>query len=190
MKPTKAPGAIEHEPSPERARAILDERARLLACAPAERRAPGEVLETLTFSLGREHYAVASIHVREVVRLVSFTPVPGAPDFVLGVMNLRGEILALADLRRFFGVPRQGLTDLARVIVLGGDHAELGILADETHELLALTIAEILEPPASVAGIDRGYLVGVTKEALIVLDVARLLADPRLFADPIEARDT
>ena len=178
------------ELSPERARAVMDERARLLARPQAVSPAPTEVLETLTFALGHERYAVESKHVREVVRLVDFTPVPGAPEFLLGVMNLRGEVLAIADLRKFFGVPQPGLTDLARVVVLGAEHAELGVLADEAHELRILSVAELLEPPGSVAGIDREYLLGVTRDALIVLDGARLLADPRLFIDQTEARDT
>ena len=171
------------EPSPERARALMDERARLLARVTKESPAPEEVFEALTFALGAERYAVASKHVREVVRLVDFTPVPGAPDFLLGVMNLRGEILAIADLRRFFDVPQRGLTDLARVVVLGADVAELGVLTDQAHEVRVLSAADILEPPGSVAGVGREYLLGVTKEALIVLDGARLLADPRLFID-------
>lgn len=178
------------ELSPERARMVMDERARLLARAPAEGSAPAEVLETLSFTLGHERYAVESKHVREIVRLVDFTPVPGAPEFLLGVMNLRGEVLAIADLRKFFGVPKQGLTDLARVVVLGAYRAELGVLADEAHELLVLSVEALLEPPGSVAGIGREYLLGVTKDALIVLDGARLLADPRLFIDQTESRGT
>lgn len=178
------------ELSPARARAVMDERARLLARAPAEGKAPSEVLQTLTFVLGPERYAVEAKQVREIARLVDFTAVPGAPEFLLGVMNLRGEILAIADLRTFFGVPQQGLTDLARVVVLGVERAEIGVLADETHELRSLPLAEILEPPDSVAGIGREYLLGITKDALIVLDAARLLADPRLFVDQAEARDT
>lgn len=171
------------ELTPERARALMDERARLLARVADEGPASSEVLETLTFALGHERYAVESKHVREVVRLVDFTPVPGAPEFLLGVMNLRGEVLAIVDLRKFFGVQKQGLTDLARVVVLGAAHAELGVLADEAHELRVLSVAELLEPPGSVAGIGREYLLGVTKDALIVLDGVRLLADPRLFID-------
>ncbi|MGH7820352.1 MAG: chemotaxis protein CheW [Candidatus Binatia bacterium] len=175
------------ELSPERARAVMEERARLLARAPDDAPAAGEVLEILAFALGSERYAVGTRYVREVVRLVDFTPVPGAPEFVLGVTNLRGAILAITDLRRFFGVPQTGLTDLSRVIVLGGARAEIGVLADEAPELRALPAAEILEPPESVGGIGREYLLGVTEDALIVLDAARLLADPRLFAGHAEA---
>lgn len=178
------------EPSPERARAIMDERARRLAGARAKQAAPTPALETLGFALGLERYAVESTYVREVVRLVDFTPVPGAPEFLFGITNLRGQVLVLADLRKFFGVRQQGRTDLARVVVLGTDRPELGILADEAHELRSIPLTEIQNPFESVTGIGREYLLGVTKDALIVLDGARLLADPRLFVGPTESHET
>jgi len=168
---------------PDRAKAVLDERARILARPPAEGPPPGGVIEVATFLLGSERYAIEAKYVREVVRLEDFTAVPGAPEFLLGVTNLRGEILAVVDLRKFFGVPAKGLTDLSRLIVLGGQRAEFGILADQAEALLTLRAPEVLEPPESVAGIGREYLRGVTREALIVLDGARLLSDPRLVVD-------
>jgi purine-binding chemotaxis protein CheW len=87
------------------------------------------------------------------------------------------------DLRKFLGVAHQGVTDLARVIVLGGEHAEFGVVADVADEVVPLRLDEILEPPPSVAGIGREYLCGVTADALIVLDGAVLLRDGRLFID-------
>jgi purine-binding chemotaxis protein CheW len=178
------------EPSPESARAIMDERARRLADAGARQVEPTQVLETLGFGLGVERYAVESKHVREVVRLVDFTPVPGAPEFLLGITNLRGQVLVLADLRKFFGLRQQGLSDLARVVVVGTDRPELGILADEAHELRSIPVTEIQDPPESMSGIGSEYLLGVTKDALIVLDGARLLTDPRLFVGPTESSET
>lgn len=166
---------------PDRARAVMDERARLLARPLAEREAPGQLVEVLTFSLGREAYAIESKHVREVVRLVDYTPVPGTPEFLLGVINLRGEILAIADLRKLLGVAPQGFTDLSRVIVLGGDRAEFGILADAAHENRVLLATQILEPTGAAGGIGREHLRGVTSEGLIVLEGRMLLGDSRLF---------
>ena len=87
------------------------------------------------------------------------------------------------DLRTFLGVSGQAVTDLSRVLVLGGDRAEFGMLADAAHEVRTLRLDEILEPPGSVAGAGREYLRGVTQEALIVLDGAMLLQDSRLFID-------
>jgi purine-binding chemotaxis protein CheW len=168
--------------SPERGREVMEQRARDLARVP-DRATPAEVLEAVIFTLGNERFALETCHVREVVRLRDLTPLPGAPDFLLGVTSLRGHILAVIDLRRFFGIAGKGLTDLNRVIVLGGERAELGVLADTASEVIALRRDQVLEPPGSVAGVARAYLRGVTAEALLVLDGAVLLRDPRLIID-------
>jgi purine-binding chemotaxis protein CheW len=172
--------------SPERARAVMEERARDLARVAPRAPLAAEVLEVVTFGLANERYAVETRHVREVVRFADFTPVPGAPDFLVGLINLRGEVLAVFDLRRSFGVAASAPTDLARVIVLGNERAECGVLADAVHEVTVLRIDEVHEPPGSVAGAGRDYLRGVTAGALIVLDGAALLGDDRLFIDQPE----
>jgi purine-binding chemotaxis protein CheW len=172
--------------SSERAREVMGERARLLARVPPRAPEAAEVLEVVTFALAAERYAVETRHVREVVRFDGLTPVPGGPDFLAGLLNLRGEILAVFDLRRFFGVADPGRTERARVIVLGGDRAEFGVLADAVHEVTPLRVEEVREPPVSVAGAGRDYLRGVTAGALIVLDGAVLLTDRRLFIDQAE----
>jgi purine-binding chemotaxis protein CheW len=170
-------------PSPERAREILGDRARKLARVPPRPPDAAEMLEVVTFALAAERYAVETCHVCEVVHCDDLTSVPGGPDFLAGLHNLRGEILAVFDLRRFFGLADPGRTERTRVIVLGGDRAEFGVLADAVHEVTALRIEEVREPPASVAGPGRDYLRGVTTGALIVLDGAALLADQRLFIE-------
>ncbi|MBI2840449.1 MAG: purine-binding chemotaxis protein CheW [Acidobacteria bacterium] len=177
-------GALER--TPEERRRVMDERARVLARVPAISRPDEEKVEIVTMVLGAEHYAVETKHVREIARLVDFTPVPGTPDFVLGIANLRGEIVAVMDLRRFFGVPVKGLTDLSRVVVLGTTRSELGVLVDEAQAVMSLRAEEVLEPPGSVAGIGRDYLRGVTADALIILDGAVLLKDSRVFVNQAE----
>jgi purine-binding chemotaxis protein CheW len=169
--------------SPLRAREVMVERARALARVPAEAAGAGEVLEVVVFALAGERYALATRLVREVVRLTDFTPLPGAPDFVVGVTNLRGHILAIFDLRKFFGLALRGLTDQTRLLVLGEERAEFGILADTAYEVTTLRTYAIHPPPGSVAGVAREYLLGVTAEALVVLDGAVLLQDRRLFID-------
>lgn len=174
---------------PERARAVMDERARILARVPAAPPQPGDALEVLTFTLANERYGIDARSVREIVHLVDFTPVPGVPDFIIGLVNLRGEILVVVDLRSFLGVTAKGLTDLSRVIVLGGERAEFGVLADEAREVVTLRLDEVGEPPESIAGVGREYLRGVTEHALILLDGAVLLNDARLFVDQGPERD-
>lgn len=174
-------------PSPEATRTILAERARLLARVPAAPPGPSEVLSVMTFTLGHERYAVESRFVRAIVRVTDITPVPDTPEFLAGVTNVRGEILALVDLRRLFGIAVTGVTDLSRIAVLGVDRAELGLLADAVHEVTTLRRNDLLEPPVPVAtGLEA--LLGVTEDALIVLDGEALLADPRLFVGLVADR--
>jgi purine-binding chemotaxis protein CheW len=165
----------------ERTRRILEERARLLARPPPVEVRAADRLELLVFSLSGETYALETRSVREVARFADFTTVPGASPFLLGVTNLRGEILPVFDLRRLAGIAPKGLTDLSRLLVLGQDRKELGLLADDVREVKRMRREEILDPPEELAAIGRGLLLGVTKEAEIVLDGEGLLRDPRLF---------
>jgi purine-binding chemotaxis protein CheW len=168
---------------PERARLVMEERARALARVPQSPTAQGERLEFVVFSLANERYGISTAYVREVIRLTDLTPLPGAPDFVAGVTNLRGQVLAVMDLRKFFGVAVRGLSDTSRVVVLGGERPEFGVLADAVHHVLTLPIDQVLDPPESVAGIARGYLRGVTGDALVLLEGSALLQDSRLIID-------
>lgn len=169
--------AAAHLP-PDRARALLEERARAFARVPPE--APdGEVLEVVTFVLGGERYAIETRCVREVLRVDEITRVPGVPDFVRGLTNVRGELLAIVDLARFLGARERGLSDLARIVVLGRDEAEFGILADSVEGIAGLRADEILARVAPGTA-PRLHVRGVTREALIVLDGAALLSDSRL----------
>ncbi len=171
----------------ERARALMAERARELSKPTAEAAAPDTVLELLAFRLGRERYAFETRFLREVTGLEAMTRLPAAPAFVVGITNLRGEMLAVVDLRKFFGIPAEGLTDLSRLIVLGTEHADFGVLADSVQAIDHLAAEQVLGAPESVSGIGREYLLGVTRDALIVLDGAALLADTRLFVTEADA---
>lgn len=184
----RARSRTEDALTPERARAIMDERARMLAQPREEGPPAGEVIEVLTFALGGERYGVETKHVREVVRLADCTPVPGTPSYLLGVTNLRGEILAVVDLRELLGLARGTPTDSSRVVVLGADRPEFGVVADEVDELVAVRRGEVLGPPE--AGVGSDLLLGVTGAALGVFDGAALLRDPRLFVEQAETAST
>jgi len=143
------------------------------------------VLTVVVFALGPEAYALETRFVRRVVRTadVSLTPIPGTPDVLVGVINMGGEILAVFDLGRLFGLRRGAPTQQSRVLVLGADRDELGLLADAAFEVRTVPISHLLEPPASFEGLGRSLLKGVMADALIVLDGAALLCDPRLVVD-------
>ncbi|HKI18776.1 MAG TPA: chemotaxis protein CheW [Isosphaeraceae bacterium] len=157
---------------------ILDERARRLAMVSADTVAatgPG-VLEVVTFTLSGERYAIETRYVREIVPLADFTPVPRSPAFLFGVINLRGEVLAVFDLRPVFGLTQGTISDLFRVIVLGNDCPEFGVLAETVHEVTAFPTNALYDLPA--AGNHHAYLRGVTAEMLALVDGQLVLNDP------------
>ncbi len=178
-------GGIEH--GSERARCILEERARAAARPPAKED-DAERLEILHFSLAGETYGVETCHVSEACRLRDLTALPCTPSFVAGVMNLRGRIIEVVDLRKFFGLPAPGLTELNRVIVLRSGDDELGLLADSIDGVRPVDASELQEGLPTLTGIRERFLKGVTGRMLAVLDGGRLLADAGLKVDEQVAR--
>lgn len=161
----------------------LAERARLLARPPAAPRT-GEAIEALCFSLGEERYAIETRLVREVARFRDFAVVPGAPEVLVGVTSLRGEILPVFDLRPLLGLARNRLNDLSRAIVLESDGERIAVLADEVRETVEVPLAGLVAPATLPEGMERALLRGVTADALVVLDGAALLRDRRLLPAP------
>lgn len=161
------------------AAAVLKARARALA-RPPEAAPAGERLELLQFRLAWEDYAVEVRFVREVSLLAQLTPVPCTPPFVLGIVNLHGEIVSVIDLKTFFELPAQGLGDLNRLIVLEGEGMRFGILADAITGLASLPLAELQPALPTLTGLRARYLRGVTPARTVVLDAGLLLADDSL----------
>src|SRR3546814_5572112 len=109
---SKAAAEEALNPSSARAKQILDARAHALARTPTEEQPAGESIEAITFALANERYAVETRYVREVTRFADFTTVPGAPNSVVGVTNLRGGVLVVFDLRKILGIPDRKSTRL------------------------------------------------------------------------------
>ena len=170
-------GDVDHDP--EESRRILEARARAAARPPITPD-DAERIEILAFSLAGETYGVETCHVREVRQLKDLTVVPCTPPFLAGVMNLRGRIIAIIDLRKFFEMPTKGLTELNRVIVLtGGDH-ELGLLADSIDGVRSVASSDLQEGLPTLTGIRARFLKGITGQMLAILDGDRLLSDAGL----------
>jgi purine-binding chemotaxis protein CheW len=132
------------------------------------------------FMLAHERYGVETSFVREVHPLTNLTPLPCTPAFVLGVVNLRGEIVSVIDIKRFFDLPEKGLTDLNKIIVLQSDTMRFGILADLVLGVRRVPGAEVQPSLPTLTGIREQYLEGVTSDRTIVVDAAGLLASERI----------
>lgn len=166
-------------PGPEDRKRILKERAEMLARETAKK-VDGESIEIVEFLLATEHYGIESRYIREVYPLKDYTPLPGVPPFVLGLLNVRGRIISVVDIKKFFDLPEKGISDLNKVIIIADDGMEFGILADTILGVQSIAVRDFASPLLTLTGIREEYLKGVTGERIVVLDGARILADKHI----------
>ena len=176
----QAAGQRAWTPGADETGRILHERALALAAEPGETQTLDQSIEVVEFLLAHERYAVESSYVREVYPLENLTPLPCTPAFMLGIVNLRGEIVSVIDLRKFFDLPQTGLPDLNKVIVLESGNMVFGILADAILGVRRIPLAEIQPSLPTLTGIREKYLKGITPGRTVVLDAGKLLADEEI----------
>jgi purine-binding chemotaxis protein CheW len=164
-------------------RTRLKNRAIAMAQEPEQKMAASAIIGVITFTLASETYGIESAFVREVYPLKDFTPLPGVPPYIFGIINVRGQILPIVDLKKFFNLPEKGLGEMNKVIILRNDQMEFGILADEVHGTQAIELEDIQVVPSTVSGIGEEYLKGVTKESLILLNGEKLLTDKSIVVN-------
>jgi purine-binding chemotaxis protein CheW len=174
--------ALEHGvmPTPQEKQKILRARAQALAREPDLEEAPRRALEVVEFLLAYGTYGVESSYVREVYPLKAFTLLPCTPPFVLGIINIRGQILSVIDLKKFFDLPEKGLTDLNKVIVVHDANMVFGILADAILGVRSTPLESVQASLPTLTGIRAAYLKGVTRERMVILDTGKLLADNKM----------
>jgi purine-binding chemotaxis protein CheW len=174
--------AIEHgiKPTPEAERALLKARAQALAQEPGPEGAP-EAIEVVEFLLGPETYGVPSSYIREVYPLKELTPLPCTPAFVLGIINVRGQILSVIDLKHFFDLPGRGFNSLNKVIILHDRTMVFGILADAIVGARSIPLDTIQPSLPTLTGVRAAYLRGVTSDHMVILDAGALLSDRQVI---------
>ena len=166
--------------SPEEVRRILSERARALAQPLAAPAATGKRLELLVIVLGEERYGIEIAHVEDVLPLRQLTPVPCTPPLVLGVVNHRGRVLPVLDLRRLFDLTGQGVAEASRVVAVEVGEMSVGLYGDGVEGIVEVGVDEV-SPASTILGGDRqAFLRGVTRDMLGVLDLDALARDSRI----------
>jgi purine-binding chemotaxis protein CheW len=163
-------------PDAQSAARVLEARAQALALESREAQ-HAEALEIVEFMLAHERYGIETCFIRDIQQLKNLTPLPCTPAFVLGIVNLRGEIVSVIDIKKFFELPQSGLTDLNKVIVLQSETMRFGVLADVVLGVRRVALEQLQPSLPTLTGIRAQYLKGVTSERTIVLDAASLLAD-------------
>ncbi|TWH64932.1 purine-binding chemotaxis protein CheW [Azomonas agilis] len=138
------------------------------------------VLQWVTFRLDDESYGVNVMQVQEVLRYTEITPVPGAPSYVLGIINLRGNVVTVIDTRQRFGLDPAPVTDNTRIVIIEVDRQVVGILADSVAEVVYLRQSEIETAPNVGNEESAKFIQGVCNkggELLILVDLEKMMTD-------------
>ncbi|NOT58184.1 MAG: purine-binding chemotaxis protein CheW [Deltaproteobacteria bacterium] len=160
----------------EQQQQLLQTRARLLARPRTKRTdTDGATFQVVEFLIGTDHYALDAAVLREVSQMKEITRIPGTPPHVVGVMNVRGLMIALIDLRLLLGLPRETATEQHRVLIIHSQGKEAGILTDGTLGMRALPLDTIHPVPPMVMETRAAYLRGITSEQLVILDPDKIL---------------
>jgi purine-binding chemotaxis protein CheW len=139
-----------------------------------------EVLQWVTYRLDEETYGINVMQVQEVLRYTEIAPVPGAPDYVMGIINLRGNVVTVIDTRARFGLPSSEITDNSRIVIIESDEHVVGILVDSVAEVVYLRSSEIDSAPNVGTEESAKFIQGVSNrdnELLILVDLNKLLSD-------------
>ena len=143
----------------------------------------------LTFDLADEEYGLEILRVREIIGMMEITPVPRTPDFVLGVINLRGKVIPVADLRLKFGLPFKEPDDRTCVIVVEvqseGETVQMGIVVDRVNEVVDVKASEVEPTPSFGVALDTAFILGMAKvgdKVKILLDIDKVLTASEVAA--------
>lgn len=143
-----------------------------------------EFFQWVTYKLDAETYGINVMQVQEVLRYTEIAPVPGAPDYVLGIINLRGNVVTVIDTRSKFGLHYAEITDNTRIVIIESDDQVVGILVDSVAEVVYLRSSEIDSAPNVGTEESTKFIQGVSNKdgkLLILVDLNKLLNDDEWF---------
>ncbi len=139
-----------------------------------------EILQWVTFRLSGETYGINVMQVQEVLRYTEIAPVPGAPHYVIGIINLRGKVVTVIDTCKRFGLPAMEVSDSTRIVIIEANQQVIGILVDSVAEVVYLKASEIEIAPNVGNEESAKFIQGVTHregELLILVDLNKLLEE-------------
>ena len=135
-------------------------------------------IQLVAFKLGREEYCISILQVQEIKRMTDITRVPHTPDYVRGVMNLRGSVLPVVDLKKRLGLESNDFTDDTRIIIVKVEDLSVGLIVDAVSEVMAIEQNSIENAQSVVSGVAANYLDGVGKldnRLLILLNLEAII---------------
>lgn len=136
--------------------------------------------QVVVFNLDKQVYGVPISAVLEIIRMEEITGLPQAPHFIEGIIEIRGKVIPVMDLRKRFGLQVTGHTQATRIIIVDMDNTTMGIIVDSVTEVLQIASESVEPPPPVVSGVDQAFLDGIAlldKRMIILLNLARVLHD-------------
>jgi purine-binding chemotaxis protein CheW len=153
--------------------------------ASAAKAAGNSLLQLVTFKVAEEEFGVDILSVQEIIRHTGITKVPNAPPFVEGILNLRGKVIPIIDMRKRFSLAPKEADQDTRIVVFALQSSVVGCLVDSVSEVLRLPSSMVDPPPAVVTGMDSKYILGVGRlddRLLILLDSDQVLSVEEMHA--------
>jgi len=139
-----------------------------------------ELLQLVSFKIGAEEFGIDILKVNEINRMMTLTKVPNAPSFVDGVVNLRGRVIPVINLRTKLALPKKEYDRNSRIIVVELENKTIGFIVDEVSEVLRIPVNITEKPPEMVSGINASFITAIGKledRLLILLDLEKVLAE-------------
>lgn len=136
-----------------------------------------EEKQYVIFKLGNEHYGMDIMHVKEITENKETTKIPNSPDFIDGVINLRGRIVPVINLKKRFGLKNTEIKENSRIIIVTMGEKLVGFIIDDASQVMSIKDEEIESPPEIIASVDKKYIVGIGKtqeKMIILLDTASI----------------
>ncbi len=143
-----------------------------------QRTETAELLQLVTFNIGKEEFGVDILHVQEINRMTHITKVPNAPHFVEGVINLRGRVIPVIDLRLKLKIEKKEYDKNTRIIVVEVENKTIGFIVDSVNEVLRIPANLTEAPPDMVSGIESEFIKSVGKledRLLILIDIQKII---------------
>jgi purine-binding chemotaxis protein CheW len=153
-------------------------------CRDARAAAREQTLQMINFTVGGDEYAVEIQKVREVINFREITQLPKAPSFVKGIINLRGEVIPVIDLREKFGLSHEGYSPLTNVVIVEIGRKAVGVVVDSVRHVIRVAPSDLAPSPPFIGGLSGRYVNGVAKlgeRLIVVLDMEKILTVPEMI---------
>ena len=164
---------------------ILRDRAKLLRQPKVVENTDETLMEGLAFLLSNEKYLYDSVYIFELLHIENLTPLPCTPNFIVGIINIRGRIVSVIEMKRFLGLPVKGLSNLNKVIVVNNEEIEFGILADEIIGSKKINLEKLQTAKAFEGNQNKGFIQGITAGNLLILDIERIFESNKIIVNEV-----